>query len=135
MGDPQSPKDDKCERFLARQEPWVRAILKGEYESPDIPPALAAPGGFEALNEARDEYHEVLKSCPNHLREYRKLQAKLGATTAGTAAASLLSLGVWVSPMGCAEFETQRPGFCRISELLDKETPSKNHRSRTGFSN
>ena len=73
---------DDCEKFLARQEPWVRAALKGEYESSEIGPALVEPGGIETFFKARDEYEEILKHCRKHLREYRKHEAKRGAEAA-----------------------------------------------------
>jgi len=57
---------DECEQFLARQKTWIRAVLKCDYGSPDIAPAMAAVGGIEELNQARDAYEEVLKTCPTH---------------------------------------------------------------------
>jgi hypothetical protein len=73
---------DRCEEFLAKQESWIRAILKGEDESPDILPALAQTGGIDALNKARDEYEQILKQCRWHLAEYRKQLARNGAESA-----------------------------------------------------
>jgi hypothetical protein len=61
VGDSQSLKDE-CDKFLARQKPWVQAILIGEYRSPDILPALAAPGGIEALQKAQDEYGKTART-------------------------------------------------------------------------
>lgn len=89
MGNPQSPKDE-CEKFLARQESWVRAILEGEHGSTNILPALAAPGGIEALSKAQDEYEELLKHCPMHLRAYRE---RSETNAKRSARAGLLHLG------------------------------------------
>ena len=89
MGDSQSPKDE-CEKFLARQKPWVRAFLQGERGQADILPPLAAPGGIEALYKAMDEYEELLKHCPMHLREYRQ---RTEANAKQSARASMLHLG------------------------------------------
>lgn len=81
---------DKCERFLASQKPWIRSVLNGEYgESREILPGLSEPGGIEALNKARDEYEEVLKHCPEHLRKYRKDLRKLGSESSLSTVASL----------------------------------------------
>lgn len=76
MGDCQNSKDE-CEEFLARQKPWVQAVLKGEHGSPDILPALAEPGGIKELYKVQDEYEDLLKRCPKHLRQYRKYNAGL----------------------------------------------------------
>ena len=73
---------DDCEKFLAGQEPWIRAVLNGESGSPEIAKALARNDGIEALNSAQDRYEELLKRCPEHLREYRKIQRKLAADSA-----------------------------------------------------
>jgi len=62
----QSGKDE-CDRFLERQEPWVKAVLTGEQGSPDIRAALAKrdkPGWIEELGKAKDEYEELLNSAP-----------------------------------------------------------------------
>ena len=76
MGNFQNSRDE-CEKFLARQKPWVQAVLKGEHGSPDILPALAEPGGIKELHKVQDEYEELLKRCPKHLRQYRKHNAAL----------------------------------------------------------
>jgi hypothetical protein len=89
VGDPQKPKDE-CEKFLERQKPWVRAVLQSEPGSTDILPPLAALGGIEALSKAQDDYEELLKHCPRHLREYRR---RTEANAKQSARATLQHLG------------------------------------------
>jgi hypothetical protein len=73
---------DECERFLARQKPWIPSELTGEYESREILAALSQPGGIEALNKATDEYEVLISHCRRHLREYRKRRAREGSRSA-----------------------------------------------------
>jgi len=69
---------DECEKFLKRQPTWIRALLTDQYDSPELRARMARPGGFDipAYCRALDEYEELLRRCPRHLREYRKQQAK-----------------------------------------------------------
>jgi hypothetical protein len=64
---------DACEKFLVRQKPWVRTILRGDPITSEVGWALTEPGAFETLGQARDAYEELLAGCPKHLSEYRKL--------------------------------------------------------------
>jgi len=121
---------DECEQFLARQKSWIRAVLKGDYGSPDIPPAMAAVGGIEELNKARDQYEEVLNACPKHLKEYRKLAARLGARTALFGVPSLvvgaprkdwLAQECWqLQQIGLSQPEIAREMNLRYPDLRDK---------------
>jgi hypothetical protein len=77
-----SADERAIERFLARQLSYVRNFLQGVPLSWEEMLALQQPGAFERLFQARDEYLELLKRCPAHLRDYRAREAKRGAEAA-----------------------------------------------------
>jgi hypothetical protein len=80
--DSKGPAEKRTEDFLDRQLSWVRKSLHGQPLSWEEMSALQQPGAFEILGKARDEYLQLLRQCPARLREYRKLQRKLGAKSA-----------------------------------------------------
>jgi len=78
-----SSAEVNLEEFLARQSSWVRKCLHGDYAfTPDERADFLQSNWPEVLGQARDEYLELLKKCPERLREYRKLQKRLGADSA-----------------------------------------------------
>lgn len=80
--DPKSADERAIEGFLARQHPYVRDYLQGSPLSWEDMLALQEPEAFERFFQARDEYLELLKRCPAHLRDYRAREAKRGAEAA-----------------------------------------------------
>jgi hypothetical protein len=119
---------DDCEKFLAEQLPWVRAALKGE-ESPKILSALARPGGIERLQKALDEYEELLKHCPKHLRDYRKRTAD-GAVSYLPSAESGRPASREVRELGreAAELFKQGHSYGEIAHKLCEHRGERGHR-------
>jgi hypothetical protein len=73
---------EKIEEFFARQPNFVREILRDDCLSTESMSALTQPGAFEILGEARDEYLQLLRTCPAELREFRKREEKRGGKSA-----------------------------------------------------
>jgi len=68
------------DEFLAQQCSWVRKFLQGNYAlTPEERADYVQSNWPEIFGQAQDEYRELLKACPERLREYRALQKKLGA--------------------------------------------------------
>jgi len=76
------PPEKRIESFLAQQPSWARKALHGQNLSLEEMSALLQPDGYEILGKVRDEYLQLLQQCPAKLREYRKLQRKLGGEAA-----------------------------------------------------
>ena len=79
--DSRKPKEE--EEFLAQCPSWLRKALEGDFNfTPAERADFARSNLFVIYGDARDAYLEILKKYPYRLREYRKLQRKLGAESA-----------------------------------------------------
>jgi hypothetical protein len=76
------PENSEEADFLARQPTWVRKILQGDYAlSPEESAEMQQANWPEVFGVAQDQYRVLLKRHPEKLREYRKLQKRLGAAS------------------------------------------------------
>ena len=123
---------DECERFIARQEPWIQSVLTGAVgndesaTATEVNAALAQPGGIETLNKATDEYEELLKHCRKHLSEYRK-QRKKQATQSALFGVPELPVGAprkdWLADE-CSELERRGKSQTEIADELNLRYPN-----------
>ena len=75
--------DIAIEEFLCRKPSWLRKFLKHDYAlTRDEQAEMTRSNWPKIFGQARDEYLELLTRCPERLREYRKLEERLGAKSA-----------------------------------------------------
>jgi hypothetical protein len=122
--------EDQLEEFLARQLPWVRGTLQGDPPSSEAISALQLPGGFEILGKAQDEYLELLKRCPQKLREYRKLQKKLAVESALRYVPSLQPGAPRLDALAQEARELEQAGLSQpdIARSLNRRFPERKDR-------
>lgn len=68
----------RVDEFLAQQLPWVRKALRLEIDE-EVRTALLEPGGLKIRLESWNKYLELLRDCPERLREVRKLESRLAS--------------------------------------------------------
>jgi hypothetical protein len=75
--------EQACEEYLSAKPSWLRKVLQCDYAlTPEENAGMATVNWPEVYGQARDEYLELLRQCPDRLQEYRKLLKKQGAESA-----------------------------------------------------
>jgi hypothetical protein len=80
--DSKSPEQQLAE-FLAAKPSWLRKIFQRHYDfTAEERKDMISANWILVYADAHDEFLELLAQCPDKLRDYRKLQRKIGAETA-----------------------------------------------------
>ena len=119
--------EQELEEYLARQSTWVRKFLQGDFALTRSERADMLQSNWpEVYGKAQDEYLELLKKFPEKLREYRKLQKRLGTESALWGVPSLPPGAPRKDLLAQEALELQQRGMSQtsIASILNERHPN-----------
>jgi hypothetical protein len=126
-GDPGKEIDE----FLAGLKTWLQKYLRGDFAlNSDERADLLGCKWPEVFGEAQDKYRELLKNDLPRLREYRKLQAKLGAESSLSGVPTLVEGAPRLDAHAQEARDLECSGFSQveIANALNRKYPERRDR-------